>query len=149
MIFDSWAFLCPKSSWKLNVYTYTLNLMKKFKQEYPDIPLIYYPRGMVIDVLNDPEQPFDIIACDSNTDMISLQNKTNKILQGNFRSDLLLESKEFIEKSVEEYFSKISKPVIVNLGQGINPLTSVDHVDAFVKAVRYQEKSFSVNHSTY
>jgi uroporphyrinogen decarboxylase len=149
MIFDSWAFLCPKSSWGSDVYQYTLKLMRSFKQAYPDIPLIYYPRGRAVDALNIPEQPFDVIACDSNTDMLSLQNKTTKVLQGNFRADLLLESKECIEQAVEEYFSKLSKPVIVNLGQGINPLTPVDHVDAFVKAVRYQEKIFSVNHSNH
>lgn len=143
MIFESWSSVCPAELWFSLVYEYSKNLMKEFKQLYPDIPLIYYSRGNIEKVLNAQEQPFDILACDATVHLNDIQEKTIKLLQGNIDPYILFKSVDFIEEYVQNYFSKLSKPVIVNLGHGINPLTPVEHVHALINAVRYQESIFN------
>jgi len=138
MIFDSWAEICPKNLFYQAVYHYVILLIKKIKKLYPDIPVIYFPKGCTDQVLMQSEQPFDILACDSFIDMPTLQQNTNKTLQGNFDPRLLLGPPEKIKQTVEIFFEKLSKPVILNLGHGILPETPVENVHFFVKKIREQ-----------
>jgi uroporphyrinogen decarboxylase len=142
MIFDSWAELAPEDCFYSYVYHHSLNLMQRFKKNYPSIPLIYYPKGAIAKVLKEQEQPFDILGCDHSVDLSVIQYETSKILQGNFNPQLLFEPIDKIKSIVHQYFSGLSRSVIVNLGHGILPSTPLDHVNAFVQFVRAEEELF-------
>ena len=80
---------------------------------------------------------YDVIGVDwSTTPEMARQKCPSKILQGNLDPCALYGSPENIKNEVKEMISEFgTSKYIVNLGHGIYPDASPDHVEAFIEAV--------------
>ncbi len=142
-LFDSWAgVLCEKDFQKW-VIEPTKKIIAQVKKVHPNVPVIAFPRGCGTLYENFAAQvDCDVLAIDQNLSkkfvVDILQNKHNKIIQGNMDNQLLaFGSKAAIKKEVEEILEKFGKkPFIFNLGHGILPETPIENVELVVRTVR-------------
>ncbi len=142
-IFDSWAGILPENDFQKWVINPTKKIIAKVKAQFPNTPIICFPRGAGALYENFArEVKGDVFAIDQNVPKLwardVLQNKLNVIIQGNLDNQLLAYgSKNEIEKEVlkiRETFGE--KPFIFNLGHGILQETPIENVEFLVKLVR-------------
>ncbi|EGK8157091.1 uroporphyrinogen decarboxylase [Campylobacter fetus] len=139
-IFDSWASALEQNAYLEFGFSYINELVDYIKSQYPDIPVIVFPKG-ISGFLNKIGGKFDVFGVDWSTPLKMAKETLGSryVLQGNMEPTRLY-SKDAIDDGVDEILSIMrGHRHIFNLGHGILPDVSVENAKYFIKSV--QEKS--------
>ena len=136
-IFDSWAGLLPKNELSNYCYIPTLKVVEHIKSK--KIPIICFPKGIGENYVDFclTVKP-DCISIDYEVDPKWIKEKLNGIpIQGGLDPKILLEDKDKIKKSTENYLNIFKDyPYIFNLGHGVLPETKPETIEYLIKIVR-------------
>ena len=136
-IFDSWAGLLPKNELLNYCYIPTLKVVEHIKSK--KIPIICFPKGIGENYVDFclMVKP-DCISIDYEVDPKWIKEKLNGIpIQGGLDPKILLEDKEKIKKSTENYLNIFKDyPYIFNLGHGVLPETKPETIEYLIEIVR-------------
>lgn len=143
-LFDSWSGVLPESDYKKWVIEPNKKIIDFIKNLHPEVPIIIFPRGsgVLYEYLVKEIDKCEGIAIDQNLPKIwardILQNKYNKVIQGNLDNILLRSGDDFsIKKEVLDILRCFSeKPFIFNLGHGILPDTPIKNVNMVLNIIR-------------
>ena len=139
-IFDSWAGALEDSAYMEFGWRYIMRIVDSVKAEFPDIPLIVFPKG-ISGYLDQISGNFEVLGVDWSTPLKLAKAKLSPryVLQGNMEPTRLYDKKA-IETGVERILQTMKgAPHIFNLGHGILPDVPVENAKYFIKLV--QEKS--------
>jgi uroporphyrinogen decarboxylase len=139
-IFDSHAGLLEGQAFSDFVVKPTKRLVSALKAEYPDVPIIGFPRGA------KPED-IEIYASQTGVDCVGLDHTVPldfakdrlrgiKPLQGNLDPELLLDGGQAMLDQAQEIYRKLGPNHIFNLGHGVIKQTPPDHVAELVRFVK-------------
>ena len=138
-IFDSWAGLLPPDEFTRFSINPTQKIVSMIRQDYPDIPIIGFPRGGGEKIINYTEQTkITALQCDEFTQMVDIAQKIpNKVIQGNLDPLLLLgDDKQLIHKVNILLHQMRPYNFIFNLGHGISKQTHPDKVKLLIDVIR-------------
>lgn len=139
-IFDSWAGLCPASHFQKWIVEPTQKIVSAVKDVFPDIPLIGFPKGVGVNLLDySAHCGFSALSLDSNTSLPwAVKNlPSDIILQGNLDPLLLCAGRDPLKRTIYSIHEKMKeRPYIFNLGHGIVPQTPIQNVEDCVRWVR-------------
>lgn len=136
-IFDSWAAALEQSAFFEFSWKYILRIVGEIKKEYPDVPVIVFPKG-ISGYLDRIDGNFDVFGVDWSTPIQHAKEQLSDkyVLQGNMEPCRLY-SKEAIKSGVDEILKIMhNKPHIFNLGHGILPDIPVENAKYFIKYVQ-------------
>ncbi len=136
-IFDSWAGLLPKKELPNYCYIPILKIVEHVKSK--KIPIICFPKGIGENYVDfcATVKP-DCISIDYEVDPKWIEKKLNGIpIQGGLDPKILLEDKDKIKKSTENYLNIFKDyPYIFNLGHGVLPETKPETIEYIIQIVR-------------
>ena len=136
-IFDSWAGLLPKRELPNYCYIPILKIVEHIKSK--KIPAICFPKGIGENYVDfcATVKP-DCISIDHEVDPKWIEKKLNGIpIQGGLDPKILLEDKDKIKKSTENYLNIFKDyPYIFNLGHGVLPETKPETIEYIIRIVR-------------
>ena len=136
-IFDSWAGLLPKRELPNYCYIPILKIVEHIKSK--KIPAICFPKGIGENYVDfcATVKP-DCISIDHEVDPKWIEKKLNGIpIQGGLDPKILLEDKDKIKKSTENYLNIFKDyPYIFNLGHGVLPETKPETIEYIIQIVR-------------
>mgnify|MGYP001306200331 FL=1 len=136
-IFDSWAGLLPKKELPNYCYVPILKIVEHTKSK--KIPAICFPKGIGENYIDfcATVKP-DCISIDYEVDPKWIKKKLNGIpIQGGLDPKILLEDKDKIRKSTENYLNIFKDyPYIFNLGHGVLPETKPEIIEYIIQIVR-------------
>lgn len=139
-LFDSWAGLLPEEEFLRWVVQPTKEIVKSVKQEFPEIPIIGFPKGAgILYEAYAKESGVDAVGIDAQMPLQWVRDHLQPYVtvQGNLDPLLLASDKEKAIARAREIFSCWKgKPFIFNLGHGIIPSTPPEHVEALSEAVK-------------
>ena len=142
-IFDSHAGLLEGEPFRAFVIEPTKKLVASLKAEYPDVPVIGFPRGAKPDDLEAyaAQTGVDCVGLDPTVPLDFAVHRLRGIkpLQGNLDPELLLEGGQPMKDKAEEIFRTFGPNHIFNLGHGVIKQTPPEHVAdlvSFVKSLR-------------
>ncbi|MEO9900090.1 uroporphyrinogen decarboxylase [Nisaea sp.] len=139
-LFDSWAGVLSSRLFRMAVLEPTKKIVSAVKAQYPDLPIIGFPRAAGAHYLDYIEETgVDAVAVDTAMPLRWAVEKiqTRMPIQGNLDPIALLAGGPGLEAEVESILSTASsKPFIFNLGHGILPTTPIEHVEQLVRQVR-------------
>jgi uroporphyrinogen decarboxylase len=138
-IFESWSGLLPEIEFSKYVIEPTKYIIENIKANYPDIPIIGFPKGagyLYDQYINSLK--IDIIGVDQFIPLGIMKQWQNKlVVQGNLNPLVLFASKDKIRAEVERIKDNLSAgPYIFNLGHGILPKTPIENVEYMIKIIR-------------
>ncbi len=143
-IFDSWAGMADEYLFEKYVIRPTKKICYSLKKEYPNVPIIGFPRGACVNNIDYVrETDINVLAIDQSLPVkFAKENLSNKvILQGNMDPALLMAGGDMMEKSVKYILDSFSdNPFIFNLGHGIIKETNPDNVARIVNLVHSYER---------
>ncbi|CAH2600831.1 Uroporphyrinogen decarboxylase [Rhodovastum atsumiense] len=140
MLFDSWSGVLAPSLFRAYVIEPTRRITAAIRARYPHVPVIGFPRlagtmlgeyaavtgvqGVGMDTSADPKRAAALVP-------------EKVALQGNVDPLALVAGGAALEREADELLAAMrGRPFIFNLGHGIVPQTSPDHVAALVARVR-------------
>jgi uroporphyrinogen decarboxylase len=129
-LFDSWAGAVPAFLRDKMIYQPTAEIVKALRQDFPDLPIIGFPRGLSY-LLEEYGEKTGVTAI--NLDPFTDPNKVNshKVIQGGLDPVLLVVGGDVLQHQVRAYLQAFQGvPYIFNLGHGILPDTPLNHVEA-------------------
>jgi uroporphyrinogen decarboxylase len=138
-IFDSWAGSLSDSDFEAFVIEPTVQIVKQVKSEFPDLPIIGFPRGSAAYYKRYVDATgADALGCDTAAPISLMQELQSAVpVQGNLDPLLLLAGGDAMQRRVDGILKALSsKPFIFNLGHGILPETPIAHVERLVSLVR-------------
>jgi len=142
-IFDSWAGILPPQELQKWVFAPAKKIVDTIKKTHPQIPLIYFPRGIGVNYETFARDitPHGLAldqTIEKNWAQKNLQQKYGQVIQGNLDNFLLAFGKKSeIEKEVMEILEKfVDHPFIFNLGHGILPQTPIANLETVLKTLR-------------
>lgn len=139
-IFDSFAGHLPEAEYRKFVIEPTQKIVSSLKRDFPEVPIIGFPRGSGIF--------YGIYAEETSVDVLSLDQYISpsyaksrfqgKVLQGNLDPVLLtLEDKALLEKAAYLILSELrDRDLVFNLGHGVLPDSRPDNIGFLVEYVR-------------
>ena len=140
MLFDSWSGVLSPALFRRLVIAPTKRIVAALNQAHPTIPIIGFPRlaGVMVGEYA-AETGVNAVALDTGADMVRaaslLPPKTAS--QGNLDPLALVAGGEALRSEAAGVLDSIrGRPHIFNLGHGIVPQTSPDHVATLVAQVR-------------
>jgi len=139
-IFDSWAGVWPESELRRWCLEPNKEIVKRVKNRHPDIPIIVFPRGVgVMYKTFADEVGADALSLDTTVPLTwareHLQGKVT--LQGNLDPLLLVAGGRAQKNATQAILDSLAdRPFIFNLGHGITPQASTDHVSVLIEQVR-------------
>ncbi len=140
MLFDSWAGLLPPAGFRKYVIGPTARIAAAIRQLHPRVPIIGFPRlaGTMI-ASYGAEAGVDTIGMDTAADPAVVDGLVppGLGLQGNLDPFALLQGGSVMEQEARAILAAMRhRPFVFNLGHGVMPSTSPDHVAALVDLVR-------------
>ncbi len=141
-LFDSWAGLLSGEAFERMVVEPTRKLVAAINSEYPDVPVIGFPRGAGKDeyLSYALKTGVKVLGIDQNVELQFardvLQKKT--VLQGNLSPDILIKGGDEMKhgvRAIMENLVRKNHPHIFNLGHGVLPETPPEHVAELVDLV--------------
>jgi uroporphyrinogen decarboxylase len=139
-LFDTWAGVLPKYAFDRFSAEPIREIARRVKAEYPEIPIIAFPRGANLYLPEFAKAPeIDAIGIDYAVDPVwaAREIQPHATVQGNFDPILLLAGGDQLEIRAREIVDALSDgPHVFNLGHGILPQTPLEHVERLIKAVR-------------
>lgn len=140
MLFDSWAGILSPSLFRAHVIGPTARIVAALRARHPGVPVIGFPRlaGMMIGVYA-MATGVQGVGLDSSADP-ALTVKlvpTGVALQGNLDPLALCTGGAVLEAETQGILAALrGRPHIFNLGHGVVPQTSPEHVAALLRVVR-------------
>ena len=140
-LFDSWAGMVPAPLYEKWVIQPHVNIVSAIRQQRPNIPIICFPRGSGVNLLNfvTAVKP-DAISIDTATHMQwAVDNFENDkiVVQGNLDPALLCAGGDDLTNAVNALKSICkNRRWIMNLGHGVLPPTPPDHISQVIKLIR-------------
>jgi len=149
MLFDTWGNILLGEHYQTYSLYYIQQVIAHLHREYEGqrIPIILYSRGnRVASML---ELNCDVLGVDWNVNLKEARAQVGNrmALQGNMDPDFLRQSPKVIQKKVAEILQEYGPGSghIFNLGQGITPDISPDHVAVLVDAVHELSRGYHRN----
>jgi len=138
-LFDSHAGLLHGQAFHDYVITPTKRLVSALKAEYPDVPIIGFPRGAGENETEHylRETGIDCLSMDQNVSPGFAQTVLRGIkpLQGNLDPEILLRGGDPMKRAAEDIFKRFGHNHIFNLGHGVIKETPPQHVEDLVTFV--------------
>lgn len=144
-IFDSWAGALDRIGQERFCFEPLKRLLVRFRQSCPDVPVIYFPKGvgvaglLQLHHLQEKGLGFQALGVDWSVameDVVAMRDASLP-LQGNLDPAAVVAGGEGMERAVKRLrLAMKGQPFVFNLGHGIVPQTPIEHVEALVKAVR-------------
>ena len=143
-VFESHAGLLGKRDALEFVLPYLDRIGKFLKQSFEkhphlNVPIIVFPKDAGFMIEEFFKTQFDVVGIDWTVDIAAaraLADKHGKAIQGNLDPALIYSSKENIQRRTREMIETGGKSgYIANLGHGIYPDCSPDHLETFINTV--------------
>jgi uroporphyrinogen decarboxylase len=134
-LFDSWSGLLNQEIYNQFAWPYA----EKILASIDEVPTIFFPKGAWYSLQDFRDsKSFDCLGIDWNTSPQFAREKVgpDMILQGNLDPCRLYDSTENIEQATKRMLYEFGSKHIANLGHGVYPDTSVDHVKSFINTVK-------------
>ncbi len=150
-LFDSWAGLCPSWLTETALINPVQKIIERVKEECPQTPLLYFPRGAGEKVLTLGQRvKADGVALDHFIDPLWIRKTYSKkspmALQGGLDPLVMAAGGPQLQKEVYRYLDAFKGlPYIFNLGHGMIPSMPIDHVTQTISYVRAWEQENSYN----
>lgn len=139
-IFDSWAGLLGQTGFERWVIEPTKRLVAQVKEEFPEIPIIGFPRMAGTGILRYAQETgIDAVSLDYtfDTEWVAEDLQKNLCVQGNLDPILLNAGGAAMEIAVKKILNDLSSgPFIFNLGHGIMQTTPIQHVERLCEMIR-------------
>lgn len=140
MLFDSWAGLLPPSQFERHVIEPTSRIVAAIRARHPSVPIVGFPRlgGLMVGRYAE-RTGVNAMALDTAADLSLVQTMVpdRMVLQGNLDplclvsgGDKLVSEARAIRESMR------GRPHVFNLGHGVLPQTSPDHVGLLIDTIR-------------
>ncbi|QQT26869.1 uroporphyrinogen decarboxylase [Sphingobacterium spiritivorum] len=137
-LFDSWAMALTWNDYIEFGHAYTQQIISRINRA--GIPVISFARGSSVFYPIMSEAKPDVISLDWNADILNVKNNLPKdiAVQGNFDPIILYADKAVIRKKIHELFERMrgQDGFLFNLGHGIMPDMSFDHVKYAVDVIK-------------
>jgi len=139
-IFDSWASYLPASLFEVCIYESLKKILTEIKKDFPDIPVIFFPKGVHLDQLKKLETlPLECLCIDSSINPQSVHENLSPSLaiQGGIDPAFMITGGSSLKNEIDHYMQNFTeRPYIFNLGHGILPSTPIENVKQAIKTVR-------------
>jgi uroporphyrinogen decarboxylase len=140
MLFDSWAGILPPSLFRAHVTGPTQLIIRVLRERFPDVPVIGFPRGAGV-MLGDYGQLSGVSGVGMDTAMDPARAMwlvpSRTALQGNLDPMALAAGGPSMRREAQAILLAMrGRPFIFNLGHGVVPQTSPEHVADLVGLVR-------------
>lgn len=139
-LFDSWAGLLDDQGFRSYVIEPTTRLVEALHSEYPGVPVIGFPRGARLDQYKAyaTETGVDAMGIDEHIPLGAARLDLQPLcpLQGNLDPRLLVIGGEPMQAAIRAILKSLGPLHIFNLGHGVTPDTSPDHVAEMIRQVR-------------
>jgi uroporphyrinogen decarboxylase len=139
-LFDSWAGVLPETAFRRWVIEPTRRLVTALKEQYPELPIIGFPRGAgLMYRAYFIETGVTAVGLDTGVPPGVARKTLQGIgpVQGNLDPLLLVAGGTAMEEGVGEILGALRDgPFVFNLGHGIVPETPLEHVARLVELVR-------------
>jgi len=141
-LFDSWAGILPEQEFHRWSIDPARRIVSRLKQEFPDIPVIGFPRGagaLYADYV--VETGVDAVSIDSSVPLqwAAETLQQHVIVQGNLDNVLLASGGEALDREIDRILETLGNgPHIFNLGHGILPHTPPENVARLCDRIRKQ-----------
>lgn len=140
MLFDSWASLLNPEDYQQFSLNYVEKIIQKVKSAYPDIPIIYFAKGVDPYLEMMPSAGMDALGLDWSSSIPQAFKRTHHrvALQGNLDPMILFNQPAVIEQSVRKILQSVNgcPGYIFNLGHGIDRDTPIENVHIMIDSVR-------------
>lgn len=135
-IFDSWASCVPEGFFEKMVMDPTAQIISAIKEEFPDVPIIGFPRQCGGDLKKYVEKTgVDAISFDST--MERSEQVPPCVLQGGIDPQDVVEGGKKMRDRADQVMKRMSgRPFIFNLSHGLVPETPPEHVADLVNHIR-------------
>jgi len=138
-IFDSWAGVLDGAAFEACAVTPVKRMVARIRARFADVPIIGFPRGAGL-FYRDYAAKTGVSALSLDwTVPLDLAGELQKSspIQGNLDPLRLLAGGSALQQGVEAILTKLGhKPLIFNLGHGVEATTPLDHIEAMIKQVR-------------
>ena len=133
-IFDSWAGVLPPEHFE----HFSLKYISEICEKINEVPIIVFAKGAGHSLEKMKDLNCNVISLDWQTHPLHAKIfMANKTLQGNLDPCVLYSSKKRIKEETIKMLNQYQGiPHIANLGHGIYPDTSPDHVRYFIEEVK-------------
>jgi len=140
MLFDTWAGLLPPSQFRTYVERPTREIVAAVRGNYPDVPVIGFPRlaGVLLGEYA-AETKVRAVGMDTATDPVEAMRRVpaTVALQGNLDPLAVVAGGAAMQAETDDILRVLrGRPFVFNLGHGIVPETSPEHVAELVRIVR-------------
>ncbi len=137
-VFDSWAGLHGPETFRTFCLPYLAEIASRVKKEYPEVPLVVFPKGVHygLDALADTD--YDVISLDWTMDPKEARRAVGDraVLQGNLDPCALYAAPDALRREVQHMLAGFGPHQhIANLGHGMLPDHDPEHAGVFVDAV--------------
>ena len=147
MLFDSWASLLNPEDYQKFSLQYVKKIIKKVRLSYPNIPIIYFAKGVDPYLEMMPSAGMDALGLDWSSSIDQAFHRTGHqvALQGNLDPMILFNKPDHIKQAVKKIIQDVNgRPgYIFNLGHGIDRDTPIEHVHIMIESVRKYHQEFS------
>ncbi len=139
-LFDSWAGILGQSQFHRWIIEPTAEIVRRIKAEYPEIPIIGFPRGcgmMYEDFVR--KTGVNGISLDQTVPVVWARDnlQSHCTVQGNLDNHVLVVGGEAMENEIGLILETLTKgPFIFNLGHGILQFTPPENVAHMIDFVR-------------
>jgi uroporphyrinogen decarboxylase len=140
MLFDSWAGILPPAQFRRHVIEPTKVIAAELRRRHPKVPIIGFPRlaGLLIGDYARLTR-LDGIGLDTSMDLkVALSTIPVQVaLQGNLDPIALLAGGQALQRETAAILAAVKgRPSVFNLGHGILPQTSPEHIALLVEQIR-------------
>jgi len=139
-IFESWAGILGAGSFSQWVIEPVARLVAKVRMEFPELPIIGFPRGAGVNYLAFAEQSgIGALSIDHMVPVHWIRDNLQQshVVQGNLDPVALLTGGGALDRAVDEILETLGdRPFIFNLGHGIFPQTPIAHVTRVLDLIR-------------
>ena len=143
-IFDTWGGILPPDQYLKFSLDPIFSIVSRMQRE--GAPVIVFSKGANQSLKDIAEVGADVVGIDWTIDMAEARTQIGErvAIQGNLDPAFLYASPESIRGEVKTILRKFGKGTghVFNLGHGIFPDVPVEHVRAFVRAVKEESPAF-------
>jgi len=139
-IFDSWAGSLSVEAFDRYCIAPHIEIVTALKAQFPDVPIIGFPRGAdqkYIDYVDQVDVSCVAVDTAVSSDWAAKKLQPKMCVQGNLDQTLLVPGGEKLISETKRVVKAFENgPHIFNLGHGITPDASPDHVSQMLEAIR-------------
>jgi uroporphyrinogen decarboxylase len=139
-LFDSWAGVLAPDQFETWVIQPIRRITDQLKQDYPQIPIIGFPKGAGVQYRAFVEQSgVDAVALDTSvpTEWAAREIQPLMPVQGNLDPIALVAGGDVMRSAAARIRANLGGgPFVFNLGHGVIPITPPEHVEELARFLR-------------